>query len=103
MTDPRFTDPRLGDLVIRRDEAVGEMWGWIAGVAVVPLIGFLIIAGWNSSNTASSGSSTTSAHQHADEVGDSTEHGVWFVRAATVYAGAVERPGTAEERRAVVR
>lgn len=61
MTDPRFTDPRLSDPVIRRDEAVGGMWGWIAGVAVVLLIAFLIIAGWNSnSNTASSGSSTTS-------------------------------------------
>jgi len=61
MTDPRFTDPRLSDPVIRRDEAVGGMWGWIAGVAVVLLIGFLIVAGWNSnSTTASSGSSTTS-------------------------------------------
>ena len=61
MTDPRFTDPRLSDPVIRRDEAVGGMWGWIAGVAVVLLIAFLVIAGWNSnSNTASSGSSTTS-------------------------------------------
>ncbi len=39
MTDPRFTDPRLNDPVIRRDEAVGGMWGWIAGVAVVLLIG----------------------------------------------------------------
>ena len=58
MTDPRFTDPRLSDPVIRRDESVGGMWGWIAGVAVVLLIGFLVIAGWNSnSNTASSGSS----------------------------------------------
>lgn len=97
MTDPRFTDPRLNDPVIRRDEAVGGMWGWIAGVAVVLLIGFLIIAGWNSSsNTASSGSSTTSTA--ADEARDSTEHhGVWFVRAATVYAGAVKHPGTAEE------
>lgn len=60
MTDPRFTDQRLNDPVIRRDEAVGGMWGWIAGVAVVLLIGFLIIAGWNTSNTASSGSSTPS-------------------------------------------
>lgn len=58
MTDPRFTDPRLSDPVIRRDEGAGGMWGWIAGVAVLVLIGFLIIAGWNSnSTTASSGSS----------------------------------------------
>ena len=52
MTDPRFTDPhtsdpRLSDPVIRRDESVGGMWGWIAGVAVLLLIGFLIVAGWN--------------------------------------------------------
>jgi len=48
MTDPRFTDP------LRRDDsAAGGMWGWIAGVAVLPLIVFLIIAGWNNtSNTA---------------------------------------------------
>lgn len=61
MTDPRFTDPRLSDPVVRRDEsAAGGMWGWIAGVAVLLLIGFLIIAGWNNNtNTASSGSSTT--------------------------------------------
>ena len=50
MTDPRFTDPhtsdpRLSDPVIRRDESVGGMWGWIAGVAVLLLIGFLIVAG----------------------------------------------------------
>ena len=45
--------------MVRRDESVGGMWGWIAGVAVPLLIGFLIIAGWNSnSNTASSGRST---------------------------------------------
>ena len=44
MTDPRFTDPRLSDPVVRRDEsAAGGMWGWIAGVAVLLLIGFLII------------------------------------------------------------
>lgn len=61
MTDPRFTDPRLSDPVIRRDEsAAGGMWGWIAGVAVLLLIGFLIVAGWNNnSTTASKGSSST--------------------------------------------
>ena len=60
-TDPRYNDPRLSDPVLRRDEsATGGMWGWIAGVAVLLLIGFLIIAGWNNnSNTASSGSSPT--------------------------------------------
>ena len=65
MTDPRFTDPRysdpqLSDPVIRRDESVGGMWGWIAGVAVLLLIGFLLVAGWNNnSNTANRGSATS--------------------------------------------
>jgi hypothetical protein len=60
MTDPRFTDPdpRLSDPVVRRDDNTGGMWGWIAGVAVLVLIGFLIIAGWhNNGTTASSGAS----------------------------------------------
>lgn len=58
MTDPRFTDPRLSDPVLRRDESVGGTWGWIAGLAVLVLIAFLVIAGWNSnSNTANNGSS----------------------------------------------
>ncbi len=45
MSDPRYTDPRLSDPVLRRDEGLGGTWGWIAGVAVLLLIGFLIIAG----------------------------------------------------------
>jgi hypothetical protein len=62
-TDPRYNDPRLSDPVLRRDDsAAGGMWGWIAGVAVLLLIGFLIIAGWNNNpNTASSGSSPTTS------------------------------------------
>ena len=58
MTDPRFTDPRLSDPMIPgRDENVGGMWSWVAGVSLLLLIGFLIFAGWNNnSNTANSGS-----------------------------------------------
>jgi len=57
MSDPRYSDPRLSDPVLRRDEGVGGPWGWIAGIAVILLIGFLVIMGWNSnSNTASTGS-----------------------------------------------
>jgi hypothetical protein len=53
MSDPRFTDPRLSDPVLRRDEGVGGTWGWIAGLAVLALIAFVMIAGWNgNSNTA---------------------------------------------------
>jgi hypothetical protein len=58
MTDPRFTDPRLSDPVLRRDEPIGGTWGWIAGIAVVALIAFLVIAGLNgNSNTASNSTS----------------------------------------------
>ena len=55
-TDPRPTDPRL-DPVLRQNERVGGMWGWVAGLAVLALIAFILIAGWNSnSNTASNSS-----------------------------------------------
>jgi hypothetical protein len=59
MSDPRYTDPRLSDPrpidpVLRRSES-GGLWGWIAGLAVVALIAFIVIAGWNNTNTASNG------------------------------------------------
>ncbi len=58
MTDPRFTDPRLSDPVIRHDESVGDKWSWVAGIAVLLVIGFIIFAGSkHNSNTANSGSS----------------------------------------------
>jgi hypothetical protein len=50
-TDPRTSDPRLSDPVLRRDEGSGGMWGWIAGLAVLALIAFVIIAGWNGNHT----------------------------------------------------
>ena len=66
MTDPRFTDPRysdpqLSDPVIRRDESTGGMWGWIAGVAVLVLIGFLIVAGWDNKGTTASNNPSPAA------------------------------------------
>jgi hypothetical protein len=52
MSDPRYTDPRTDPVL--RDESVGGAWGWIAGLAVLALIAFVLIAGWNSNpNTAS--------------------------------------------------
>lgn len=53
MSDPRFTDPRydtppLSDPVVRRPDNSGSMWGWLAGIAVLALIGFILVAGWNS-------------------------------------------------------
>ena len=60
MSDPRYTDPRLSDPVLRRDEAVGGPWSWLAGIAVIVLIAFLVIVGWNSSDhTASTNSPAT--------------------------------------------
>ena len=53
MSDPRYTDPRT-DPVLRRDQRVGGAWGWIAGLAVLALIAFVLVSGWNSNpNTAS--------------------------------------------------
>jgi len=53
MTDPRFTDPPQ-DPLLRRDNTASGTWGWIAGLAVLALIAFVLIAGWNSNpNTAS--------------------------------------------------
>jgi hypothetical protein len=59
MSDPRWTDPRYNDPpadpMLRRYESVGGVWGWIAGLAVLALIAFMIVAGWNNnSNTANS-------------------------------------------------
>lgn len=60
MTDPRFTDPRH-DPPVRQN--VDGMWGWVAGLAAVALIAFIIIAGWNSSatNTAATNPATNAA------------------------------------------
>ena len=102
MTDPRFTDdPRLSDPVIRRDENVGGMWGWVADLALLLLIGFIIFAGWkNNSNTASSGSITAYRGQPHHDTAE--HHGLRFVIAAADHPGAVY-PGTIEERHAVTR
>lgn len=51
MTDPRYTDPRQTDPVLRQSQSAGGMWGWVAGLAVLALIAFVLIAGWNSSST----------------------------------------------------
>jgi hypothetical protein len=68
MTDPRYTDPptdpRLRDPALRDDTASGgAMWGWIAGIAVLILVVFVLIGGWNGSgtNTASNTPNTPAA------------------------------------------
>jgi len=70
MTDPRNTDPhrrehQLSEPVRRQDT---RMWGWIAGIAVVVLVAFIIIVGWNSggpTDTASSPPATTTGQAPA--------------------------------------
>ena len=63
MTDPRFTDPRYNDprsdAGLPQGDGIGGPWGWIAGIAAVVLIAFLVIAGVNhgGNNTASSSGS----------------------------------------------
>jgi len=60
-TDPRYSDPRMSDPVNRYDKSVGGMWGWIAGIVVVALIAFFLIAGGHNvnQNTATSGPAPT--------------------------------------------
>ncbi len=61
MTDPRLTNPAdrrdpLGpvDPMLRdpaeRDRTGGAMWGWIAGIAILVLIAFILVGGWGASN-----------------------------------------------------
>ena len=69
MTDPRYTGPRQSDPVLSRDEAAGGVWGWVAGLAILALIAFVVIAGWNSdknsaSNTGTMPSSTAQRTMH---------------------------------------
>ncbi len=60
MSDPRYTDPRLSDPVLRHQEEIGGPYSWVAGIAVLLLIGFLIIAGLSGNNeTANNNSPAT--------------------------------------------
>jgi cytochrome c oxidase assembly factor CtaG len=58
MTDPRYSDQhsdqRLSDPVLRQDDRIGGVWAWIAGLAVLALIAFVVVAGWNSERDAAS-------------------------------------------------
>jgi len=57
MSDPRFTDPRSRDPIagptdpllrdaVEPERTGGAMWGWIAGIAVLILIAFVLVGGW---------------------------------------------------------
>jgi len=63
MSDPRYTDPRQTDPVLDRDDSSGGVWGWVAGVAILALIAFVVIAGWNSDRNSASNSPATSTAQ----------------------------------------
>jgi hypothetical protein len=67
---PRGPDPTLSraDPMLRdpaeRARTGGAMWGWIAGIAVLILIGFIIVGGWgsggrNGTNTAANRPAST--------------------------------------------
>ena len=60
-TDPRGTDPRLSDPVLRQDEPGGSIWGWVAGLAVLALIAFIVVAGWNSDPASTARNNSPSA------------------------------------------
>ena len=63
MTDPRYTDPRYSDprsdTGLPQGESIGGPLGWIAGIAVVVLIVFVVIAGINHGNNTGSNNSLT--------------------------------------------
>jgi hypothetical protein len=65
---PRGPDPTVASPMLRdpaeRDRTGGAMWGWIAGIAVLILIGFIIVGGWGSgsrtgTNTAANSPAST--------------------------------------------
>jgi hypothetical protein len=59
-TDPRYSDPNRTDPVLFRDEAGGGPWGWIAGISILVLIAFVVIAGWNGENKNTANNTGTS-------------------------------------------
>ena len=86
--DPRF------DPVIRRHESIGGVWGWLAAVSSLLLIGFIILASWNN-NIASSDSST---NHHGQPHRDTAEH-----RGLRLVIAEADHPGAIEERHAIRR
>ena len=70
------------------------MWSWVAGIALLLLIGFLTFAGWkNNSNTASSGSSPPTTASRTATPPSTTGSGSSSPKP--------DHPGAIEERHAV--
>ena len=68
------------------------MWGWIAGVAVLVLIGFLIIAGWNNNGTTASNGASPSATATTRTPHDPADHhGLRLFIDAAADAGTFDR------------
>jgi hypothetical protein len=64
-TDPRYQDPHFSDPVLRHDRQ-GDIWGWIAGIAVVVLVAFMLIVGSHGNkHTAGNAPQATAAIHHA--------------------------------------
>jgi ABC-type phosphate transport system substrate-binding protein len=57
--DPRF------DPVIRRHASVRGVWGWVAAVSSLLLIGFIVLASWNNNIASSDSRQTTTASRTA--------------------------------------
>jgi hypothetical protein len=62
--DPRF------DPVIRRYQSVGGVWGWVAAVSSLLLIGLIIFASWDSSQSTTA--SRTAAPPSTEGSGSSS-------------------------------
>ena len=95
MSDPRYTDPRLSDPVLRRDESVGGPWGWVAGLAVLVLIAFLVIVGANSNtNTANNNAAPATTGNAMRQVEPAGHHrlGRGLAAAADPGAGNAAQP-----------
>ena len=57
--DPRF------DPAIRRYEPVGGVWGWVAAVSSLLLIGLIILASWNNNFASKDSSQPTTVSRYA--------------------------------------
>jgi hypothetical protein len=57
--DPRFDPP------IRRYENVRGVWGWVAAVSALLLIGFVTLASWNNNIASSDSPQPTTASRTA--------------------------------------
>ena len=101
MSDPRYTDPRLSDPALRHQEAVGGKYGWVAGIAVLVLIGFLIIAGLNGNSHIANNNTSPATTGTATRQMNSAEHDRLGRDVAKTAAAAADNAGAEQERHAI--